>query len=106
MILYSAIAKSFDGTILAEATTAGVEGNHPIVAQQLIQALVKKPKLLSIGNRKTFAHIADGDANDNYWGLDESNEHDYLETYFHAQRAENVYFLCLSDDRDANKQRA
>ncbi len=56
MILYSVVARSNDGTILAEATTAGVEGNHAQVTSQLIHALVNDPSLLpAVGNRKTFA---------------------------------------------------
>lgn len=120
MILYSLIARSNDGIVLAEATSAGVEGNHPQVTQQLIQALIGNPLLVAKGNRKTFAHSAFSDerylADDNddydgraFWGRrDKSNRSktsDSLETFFHVQRGESIYLICLSDDRDSRKQR-
>ena len=110
MILYSVIARSSDGTILAEATNAGVEGNQALVAQQLIQALVKKTSLVAIGNRKTFAHVStameamkDGN-HDAYWGTHESSS-GTMENYFHVQRGESTFYVCLSDERDGQSQR-
>ena len=118
MILYAVIARSDDGIILAEATSAGVEGNHPQVTQQLIQALVGNKSLVAKGNRKTFAHTAKSDFDYNdyedddgqaYWGMKKKkgakSSSDMLETYFHVQRGENAYFICISDDRDSRKQR-
>ena len=122
MILYSVIARSNDGAVLAEATAPGVEGNHPQVTQQLIQALVGNASLVAIGNRKTFAHAAENTNNDYFqdggdyddkgssWGKKRKGRNaddgsNMLETYFHVQRGESIYFICLSDDRDSKKQR-
>jgi len=120
MLLYAVIARSIDGTILAEATSAGVEGNQALVTQHLIQALIKKPSLVTIGNRKTFTHVSsatgignshshgEGDIGE-YVGWSQktnNNNSDTLENYFHVQRAETLFFIALSDDRDSNYQRA
>ncbi len=140
MLLYAVIARSNDGTILAETTAAGIEGNHPQVTQQLIQGLVGNPTLVSQGNRKTFAHVgqslstwsaeeeeknqssSSGNYDDyyeggqaKYWGMGQqqqqqksvanSSDSEQLETYFHVQRGESLYYICLSDDRDSRRQR-
>ena len=111
MLLYSFIARSSDGVVLAEATIGGVEGNHQLAAQQLIQALVRSDHLVTVGNRITYAHVAskqytgsdDGDG-DKYFGLDRSDS-GTLENFFHVQRDESVYFVCISDDKDSQRQR-
>jgi len=119
MILYTIIARSSDGAILAEATTGGIEGNHPIVMQQLMEALLDKPQLApTVGNRKTFAHIG-SEENDieqsdtqDFWspfgrkgGDNTDGECRSLENYFHVLRGQNEFYVCLSDDKEQRSQK-
>lgn len=124
MLLYSIIARSSDGIVLVEATTAGIEGNHPQITNQLVQKLVAKPSLVPLGIRKTFANnVQVGSSNNNnIGGFDDDDiemkgfwngfsteeiydEREVMEHFFHVQRDESVYFICLSDDRDGQQHR-
>eukprot|EP01083_Nonionella_stella_P269707 912784_1 len=141
MLLYSVIARSIDGAILVEATTAGVEGNHPQVTNQLVQKLISNPSLIATGNRKTFANSVDMNGNGNGgsngngnggggknnnsgdldgigggdiemkgfwngWGAEEIyDDSESMEYFFHVQRGESVYFICISDDTDGRQHR-
>ena len=58
MILYTVIARTLDGSVLAEGTLPGVEGNHPQISNEVISALRRNPTLVTVGNRKTFAYSA------------------------------------------------
>jgi len=133
MLLYSVIARSSDGAILVEATTAGVEGNHPQVTNQLVQKLISNPSLIATGNRKTFANSVDLNGNGNGgsgkynnsgdldgigggdiemkgfwngWGAEEIyDDSESMEYFFHVQRGESVYLICISDDIDGQQHR-
>ncbi len=123
MLLYSIIARSSDGIVLVEATTAGVEGNHPQITNQLVQKLIANPSLIPLGVRKTFVNnVHEGLSRDdtsgnedgdiemkgfwNGWGAEEIYyEQESLEHFFHVQRDESVYFICLSDDKDGQQHR-
>jgi len=59
MIVYSIVARTVDGIVLAEATTLGLEGNHPQITRELIATLQGNPTLVPIGNRKTFVYHDD-----------------------------------------------
>jgi len=123
MLLYSIIARSSDGIVLVEATTAGVEGNHPQITNQLVQKLIANPSLIPLGVRKTFVNNVheglsrhdtsgneDGDIEMkgfwNGWGAEEIYyEQESLEHFFHVQRDESVYFICISSDKDGQQHR-
>jgi len=122
MIIYTVVARASDGSVLAECSAAGMEGNYPSVLQQLIVILNKRPKLISVGNRKTFmypsnersSNDANCDACGSFWtGIDgllgitgDSGEgsSNSLDHFFHVIRGEGVWYMCLSDDNEGRQQ--
>jgi len=56
MLLYALIARSSDGCVLVEATTAGIQGNHTQITSQLLQKLTLNSNIIPMGNRKTFTN--------------------------------------------------
>jgi Synaptobrevin/VAMP-like protein len=56
MLLYALIARSSDGCVLVEATSAGVQGNHTQITSQLLQKLTSNINVIPMGNRKTFTN--------------------------------------------------
>ena len=120
MIIYSVIARSFDGAVLAEATSEGIEGNHPQVTQQLIKRLCGNPALVPLGNFKIFVHREEEDETDREmrnilvgasWDDGTRSQvpvaqgvNDGLSHYFQVLRGEALYYICLSDDDDTRQQ--
>mmetsp|Transcript_23537 Transcript_23537/g.27790 ORF Transcript_23537/g.27790 Transcript_23537/m.27790 type:complete len:284 (+) Transcript_23537:58-909(+) len=122
MIIYTVVARASDGSVLAECSAAGMEGNYPSVLQQLIVILNKRPKLISVGNRKTFMYPSNERSSEDVncdpfgslWnGIDgilgitgDSGEgsSNSLDHFFHVIRGEGVWYMCLSDDNEGRQQ--
>mmetsp|Transcript_9354 Transcript_9354/g.20040 ORF Transcript_9354/g.20040 Transcript_9354/m.20040 type:complete len:296 (+) Transcript_9354:218-1105(+) len=127
MIIYTVIGKEADGSVLVESSHAGVEGNFPLIATQLLEKLCDDPNLVPIGNRKTFIHREDPESGGcgagnficgggeggggGLWGMgtpswfggsDPSSSEGEgacgLDTYFHVLHGEAALYVCLSDD--------
>mmetsp|Transcript_22506 Transcript_22506/g.33350 ORF Transcript_22506/g.33350 Transcript_22506/m.33350 type:complete len:315 (+) Transcript_22506:127-1071(+) len=134
MLLYTLIARSTDGCILAEATTPGVTGNHTQITNQLLQKLTANAHIIPVGNRKTFTNSTRSGYNTsssiNQWGGsgdvemksfwnnfqteevygEESNANagdqgNDIPHYFHVQRGESVLYIALSDDATSQNHR-
>ena len=108
--------------VLVEATTAGIQGNHAQITNQLIQKLTANPGLIPVGNRKTYSNNVNlqkiNSQNNNTFGDIEmkdfwngfNTEEDYdvqgsMEHFFHVQRGESVLYICLSDDANGQQHR-
>ena len=127
MIIYTVIGKEADGAVLVESSHAGVEGNYPLIATQLLEKLCADPDLVPMANRKTFIHredpesggcgasnfICSGGEGNGYglWGMgpsswfggsepssSEGEGASGLDMYFHVLHGESAFYICLSDD--------
>jgi len=127
MIYYTVIVRSSDATVLVESTSSGFEGNHPQVAQYLIDSLHNDKNLVPIGNRKIFVHrnqqhdyslggVLKGDFQGFWSGMDDlwgtsmgdnkvKSELDFQFGYFfHVLHGEGAFYICLSDDQSGQQQ--
>lgn len=121
MILYTVMARAHDGSILAECSASGMEGNYPSVSQQLIVLLNDRPSILSVGNRKTFVYSSDNKSGpdvewdpfqslwtgiDGFLGVESTSfeESGSINHFFHVFRGEAVFCICLSDDNERRQQ--
>ena len=118
MIIYTLIARSSDGMILVESTSAGIQGNHVQITNRLLQKLTANPHLVPVGNRKTYSNNVsmlptlnevnrkNGDIETkSYWngsGTEEIYDNNEagasMPHFFHVERGEAVLYISLSDD--------
>ena len=118
MIIYTLIARSSDGMILVESTSAGIQGNHVQITNRLLQKLTANPHLVPVGNRKTYSNNVSmlptlNEVNRNngdieiksYWngsGTEEIYDNNEagasMPHFFHVERGEAVLYISLSDD--------
>jgi vesicle-associated membrane protein 7 len=131
MILYALIARSKDGTILAEQTIAGVSGgNFPQISIEVLQKVVSTSnynsavlgtlestasnEMLPNGSRRTFVQRHDSGFFSGlatqwncFYGHNDDSVNKNAQTsgeldyYFHMYRKEDIITLCISDDSDA-----
>ena len=125
MIVYALIARANDGSVLAECSAPGIEGNYPTVSQELIKILSDRRALVPVGNHKSFAHqsstgkrssmagVGGCDPLKPMWekfdemlGVDNGNaaSKEILHHFFHVYHGEGAFYMCLSDDSIARRQ--
>ena len=125
MIIYTLIARSSDGMILVESTSAGIQGNHVQITNRLLQKLTANPHLVPVGNRKTYSNNVSmlptlNEVNRNngdieiksYWngsGTEEIYDNNEagasMPHFFHVERGEAVLYISLSDDTSSQNHR-
>eukprot|EP00560_Eucampia_antarctica_P002044 CAMPEP_0197833276 /NCGR_PEP_ID=MMETSP1437-20131217/18471_1 /TAXON_ID=49252 ORGANISM="Eucampia antarctica, Strain CCMP1452" /NCGR_SAMPLE_ID=MMETSP1437 /ASSEMBLY_ACC=CAM_ASM_001096 /LENGTH=241 /DNA_ID=CAMNT_0043437241 /DNA_START=39 /DNA_END=761 /DNA_ORIENTATION=+ len=91
-ILYTVVARSSDGVILAESSAVDLKGNHPQVTAQLISSITNDLNCFAANNHKTFVHRPD---------IENSSE---LDHFFHVLSGNGVLSVCLSDDSTVREQ--
>jgi Synaptobrevin/Regulated-SNARE-like domain len=119
MIVYAVICRSKDAAILCEYSTEALTGNAPQVTAALLEHLRDHPAIMKEGDLKTFRHRND----DN--GIDEEHFFSQFlqactvaistsdememgaidENFFHLWHQDEVFYCCLSDDRDPKEQK-
>lgn len=128
MIVYAVIARASDAAVLcefsSEAMTTG--GNVAQVTTSLLEHLRDHPAIMKEGDLKTFRQQSQGGngsggdtstAEDDFFGqflhactvavslTDELDLGDVEEYFFHLWHKDDVFYCCLSDDRDPDEQK-
>ena len=116
MIIYAAVARVRDGTILVEVTSAtDFRGNVGQVMATFLAQLKDRPELIGDGERKTFiqrnevetdffSHFIEACAVNFNMG-DDGEAGGVEEHYFHIFRTDEVFYSCLGDDPDPRDQK-
>lgn len=117
MIVYAVICRSKDASILAEYSTEALTGNVPQVTAALLEHLRDHPAIMKEGDLKTFRHRNDGSSEEDFFSqflqactvavttADEMDLGAIEEHFFHLWHQDEVFYCCLSDDRDPKQQK-
>ncbi|KAL3903740.1 MAG: hypothetical protein SGILL_010332 [Bacillariaceae sp.] len=118
MIVYAVICRSKDAAVLAEYSSEALTGNAPQVTAALLEHLRDHPAIMKEGDLKTFRHRSDdGMTEDDFFSqflqactvaVNTTEELDIgavEEHFFHLWHQDEVFYCCLSDDRDPKEQK-
>jgi hypothetical protein len=117
MIVYAVICRSKDAAILCEHSTEAVTGNAPQVTAALLEHLRDHPAIMKEGDLKTFRHRNDGVNEEDFFSqflqactvaISTAEEMDLgaiEEHFFHLWHQDEVFYCCLSDDKDPKEQK-
>mmetsp|Transcript_11218 Transcript_11218/g.20173 ORF Transcript_11218/g.20173 Transcript_11218/m.20173 type:complete len:282 (+) Transcript_11218:40-885(+) len=119
MIVYAVIARSKDAAILCEYSSEALSsGNAPQVTAALLEHLRSHPSIMQEGELKTFRHRNDGSTSEEDFlsqfmqactvAINTTEELDpgaVEEHFFHLWHQDEVFYCCLSDDRDPKEQK-
>jgi vesicle-associated membrane protein 7 len=116
MIVYAVICRSKDAAILSEFSSEALTGNAPQVTAALLEHLRDHPAIMKEGDLKTFRHRNDGTTEEDFFSqflqacTVAINTTEVLdvgaveEHFFHLWHQDEVFYCCLSDDRDPSEQ--
>jgi Synaptobrevin/Regulated-SNARE-like domain len=117
MIVYAVICRSKDAAILCEYSTEALTGNAPQVTAALLEHLRDHPAIMKEGDLKTFRHRNNGTSEEDFFSqflqactvavstADELDLGAVEEHFFHLWHQDEVFYCCLSDDRDPREQK-
>ncbi|KAG7365452.1 synaptobrevin [Nitzschia inconspicua] len=117
MIVYAVICRSKDAGILCDYSSEALTGNAPQVTASLLEHLRDHPAIMKEGDLKTFRHRNDGMSDEDFLSqflqactvaINTSDELDagaVEEYFFHLWHQDEVFYCCLSDDRDPLQQK-
>ena len=122
MIVYVVVSRRSDAAILCEYSTDNLTGNAPQCTAAILEHLRDNPDILKQGGLKTFRHsnkisVGDDSNNDDFFGsflqactvaISTAEEMDLgtiEEYFFHLWRQEELFYCCLSDDKDPRHQK-
>jgi hypothetical protein len=117
MIVYAVICRSKDAAILCEYSTEALTGNAPQVTAALLEHLRDHPAIMKEGDLKTFRHRNNGTNEEDFFNqflqactvaISTAEEMDLgaiEEHFFHLWHQDEVFYCCLSDDRDPKEQK-
>ncbi|KAL3910567.1 MAG: hypothetical protein SGILL_007644 [Bacillariaceae sp.] len=117
MIVYAVICRSKDANILCEFSSEALTGNAPQVTAALLEHLRDHPAIMKEGDLKTFRHRNDGTSEEDFFSqflqactvavstAEELDLGSVEEYFFHLWHQDEVFYCCLSDDRDPREQK-
>ncbi|MGK3751529.1 MAG: vesicle-associated membrane protein 7 [Bacillariaceae sp.] len=129
MIVYSVVSRQSDASILCEYSTDNLTGNAPQCTAALLEHLRDHPNILKKGDLKTLRHSnkassSSGGGGGGSCGNDEDFFSQFLqactvaittaeemdlgtvdEYFFHLWHQEEIFYCCLSDDKDPRHQK-
>jgi len=127
VIVYTAVSRQSDAAILCEYSTENLTGNAPQCMAAVIEHLRVHPDILKQGDLKTFRQSNKASSASSSFGEGSNNEDFFSqflqactvaittaeemdlgtveEYFFHLWHQEEIFYCCLSDDKDPRDQK-